>query len=145
MGMPYEIKPMGGLVVPGNGSAVFEVKLPSRSVIYKIVCQQVGGGAGAAFDLEFFSSADAAASLSDSDEDGDTGKLPPELYRVTPRLSGVDGLFSYFNENGSGYPFLAAPPAGRSVGHAAHVRISNHSPGEKVFALAVGVYGQDPG
>lgn len=135
--IPYEPQPLGGLTVPAGESRYWDVDMPSRSRVYKIVVQQTGGQA-APFLVQLFNSENAVEGRSESDSLGDqTGPLPPSLYQVTPPLQGADGYFAYLSDDG-GYPFFSQEKHRLGNRRKLWVKITNGGADEAEFALALG-------
>lgn len=110
MGVPFNLKPQGGLVVSGVQATCFALDIPSRCFISRLIVQQVSGPIPSSdFIVDLYNSENACRGESESDSVGDTGQLPPELYRVAPPLVGVGGLLRYFSEEstgGAGFVFV---------------------------------------
>lgn len=146
MGVPYEIKPQGGLPVTGGSSGCFELRHPSRAHISKIIVKQTSG-VQVAFTVALFNHESTCQGESESDSDvtppsTDTGPLPADLYRVTPDLnSNSAGTLIYFSNQdtgGGGFPFIGQDVDALGKGRKIYVRITPQGTGAKEFAVAIG-------
>lgn len=147
MDVPYEIKPMGGLHVPAGESRCFAIPFVHRAIINKFIVAQVAGVYGG-FTAAFFNAEVACNGGSESDSTGpDTGGLPPDLYRVTPDFTAVNGRVMYFSDDngGFGYMFfgqernsvesrLAASKGSRTI----YLKITAGAGGGGEFAVSLG-------
>lgn len=99
MGVPYEIAPKIDEV---NGVTVFEIPWPHRSVISKLLVTQLDG-AGENFTVALYNheQVDTGSPVSDS-ETPVVGKLPDDMFRVTPDLVASAGKLLYFSEQATG-------------------------------------------
>lgn len=146
MGVPYEIKPQGGLVAPGGQSSCFELRHPSRAAINKIIVRQTSGLA-VNFTVALFNHEAACQGESDSDSDTTppspaTGPLPADLYRVTPDLnSNSVGALTYFSNQdtgGGGFGFVGLDDDRLGKSRKLYVKITPQGTGAKTFAIAIG-------
>ena len=146
MSVPYEIKPIGGIVCPGGQTVVIKVKFPPRSFVSKLVVIQMSGSTED-FTVEMFNHANAEegtpGSLSASDEAGND--IPLDCYRVGSPKIGTNGKLLYFSEEstgGHGLSFFCqdverADRKGQ-VQSNLYIRIRPAGTGNKTFALVVG-------
>lgn len=139
MDVPYEIKPQGGFLVPGNSSACFKVPFRGRSVITKFILAQVAGSGS--FSCAFYNAQVPCegGSLSDSEPPIVDG-LPPDLYRVTPDFNSADGRIMYFTDENGGFGYTFFGQEASRLGNSAdiYLKITNHGAEEQKFALSLG-------
>jgi hypothetical protein len=92
--IPYEIAPLAGIKANGGVSTCIPIPFPSRSIITKLIIVQTDG-TPVNFTAALFNSDTACLSESESasgpDGGGDVDLLPPDLYRVTPDMTGTSG------------------------------------------------------
>lgn len=139
MDVPYEIKPQTGFVVPGNASACFKVPFRGRSVITKFILAQVSGSGG--FTAAFFNAEVPCEGGSLTDDEAPlVGGLPPDVFRVTPDFTSVDGRIMYFTDDNGGFGYTFFGQESSRLGNSAdiYLKITNHGAGEQKFALALG-------
>lgn len=144
MGVPYEAKPMAGIEVD-SVPVVVEVPWPNRSVISKIIVVQTDG-VQEAFTVALYNHPQVQTGEVTSDSVGpDIGRLPDDVYRVTPNLvASSGGKLIYFSDQatgGYGYVFFSQKDlAGRQGQKESklYVKITPVSAGVKSIALCIG-------
>lgn len=140
MGAPYEIRPRIEDLVTGNEAV--EVAWPHRSVISKILVKQLDG-VGGSFTIALYSHNQVGDGVDMSDSDGSgVGKIPDEMFRVTPDLAATGGVLRYFSEESSGgygWVFFSHQAAEGRQGQRAsklYVKFTGAAPGR--YAILVG-------
>lgn len=142
MGVPYEVVPD---IVEVNGPTVVAIQWPHRSVISKILVTQLEG-VGEAFTVALYNHSQVDDGQQVSDSLGSVvGKLPNDMFRVTPDLVATGGKLLYFSEQatgGYGYVFFgqAAKTGGRQgdKNPVLYLKITPVGVGTRRFAYCVG-------
>jgi hypothetical protein len=142
MSAPYETKP--DVLAPQVGAAVHEIDWPHRSVISKILVARKDGAGQ--FTVELFNYPIDTLPVSDSvGGEGEVGKVPEDLYRVTPPITSTDSVnVRYFSEEstgGYGYVFFSHELRADRQGQRAnklYLRITPAGGGTHRFAVCVG-------
>lgn len=143
MGVPYEIKPVGLVAVPGGQSKTVLVDFPARSFISKIVVVQRDGAVDD-FTVELFNHADALEGTEASASDASGEKVPLDCYRVCSPLVGTGGRLLYFSDEatgGHGLLFFCQdtdPDRRGQVKRNLYLRITPAGAGNKTFAFCIG-------
>ncbi len=139
MDVPYEIKPQGGFLVPGNSSVCFKIPFRGRAIINKFILAQVAGSGS--FVAAFYNAQVPCEGGSLSDSEGDVRDgLPSDCFRVTPDIPSVDGRVMYFSDDngGFGYMFFGQEPSRLGNSTDIYLKITNNGADEQKFALALG-------
>jgi hypothetical protein len=142
MGVPYESKPD---IITVTGETVHEVAWPHRSVISKILVTQLEG-VGENFTVALFNHSQVDTGEQVSDSVGDTvGKLPNDMFRVSPDLVASAGKLLYFSDQATGgYGFVFFSQEDKAGGRQGdrnpklYLRITPLTPTPRRFAVCVG-------
>ncbi len=147
---PHETPPQRRIKVDGGKSICVPIIWPHRSIITKVIVEQMEGTQGA-FTVELYNHALSCEGDSISESfgpDEGEGPLPPRMFKVGPTMNGASGFMEYWSDlapgAGAGLPFFNQDGRDEEVVPRArpknliYVKIAPSGSGDKEFAVVIG-------